>query len=82
MSQPPVKWGDAHRFFARRDYTIYFSGGDAIIVEPKTQDRPRSRRTVRIGPKYCNHRGAELLPAHLSAFKRVFDVSRQDILAD
>jgi len=81
MSRPAVKWGDVHRYFTRRGYSIYNQGGDSIIAAPN-DGRPRSRKTVRIGHRFSNHPGDELRNAHVAAIERAFGVTRKDILAD
>jgi hypothetical protein len=79
MSQPPVKWQHVKRYFERRGYTFRSSGGDKIIIAPGPNSFGK-RSTVRIGHHYCSHLGDELLPAHLNVIRRVFGVSRYELL--
>jgi len=81
MSQSPVKWGDVEKYFTRRGYEIRGrKTGDRIIVAPRDDDPKRHRQTVRIGHRFCTHRGHELLRAHLGKIKRAFGVTAEDIL--
>jgi len=80
MGQAVVKWGDVARYFSRRGFAIYADGGDKIIQAPKDADASRSRQQVRIGHLFSNHAGAELRDGHLSAIKRAFGISCDDIL--
>jgi hypothetical protein len=82
MSQQTVKWGQVYRYFKRRNYEIRNKKGDTLIFTPKTDKSKRGRPVVRIGHNYCNHHGDELLDAHLTAIKRKFSVTRDDILSD
>lgn len=82
MGQPSVKWGQVRRYFKRRNYEIYGSGGDKIIVAPKDSDAARSRQTVLIGHKCCSHAGDEVWPSYLQAIRRAFGVSARDIVND
>jgi len=74
MSGPTVKWGQLDRYLQRHNFHIYTKGGDKIIRH--------HGKTVRIGHKFCNHYGDQLLPAHLSALKRVFGIGVEDILTE
>ena len=80
MSRRPVRWKIARRYFERRGYEIRSQGGDKIIIAPRERIPDHGRQTVRIGHKYCSHDGDELLPAHLSAIRRAFGVTRDELL--
>jgi len=82
MGQPNVKWGHVEKFFLARGYEIRHSGGDKIIVAPKHASPTGTRRTVLIGHNYSDHKGEVLAPGHLSAIKRAFGVTREQILAE
>jgi len=79
MSQPRVKWGQAERYFKRNGCTIRSSGGDKIIIAPSDGDTERTRQTVRIGHNYCARAGDELSNGHLSAIRRAFGVTRDQL---
>ena len=81
MGQPRVKWGQIERYFSRRGYEIKGSGGDKMIIAPKTDDPNRKRNVVRVGHKWCGSPGTEVIPAVLQQIRRSFGVSVQDILA-
>jgi hypothetical protein len=81
--RPSVKWGQVHRYFIRRNYTIVPRGGDKYIVAPKDGDAAaRSRNAVMIGHKCCSHAGDEVWPCYLQAIKRAFGITAADIVAD
>lgn len=82
MSQQTVKWGQAQRYFLRKNYEIRNKKGDVLIFSPKIETTKRRRPVVRIGHNYSNHYGDELLDAHLADIKRKFGVTRDDILSD
>jgi len=74
MSQPAVKWGRLLRFLNRHNFQINTDGGDKLII--------KDGKVHRIGHKFCTSNNDELSPAHLSAIKRKFGVTREDILND
>ena len=78
MSQPALTWGEVERYCRRHGYEIKPSGEDKLIYPPKS---PQSglRPIVRVGHKYCGHAGNQLLPCYISAFKRKFGLTIQDI---
>ena len=80
MSQPRVKWGNIERFCNQNGFEIKGKGGDKIIVAPKGDGVPLSRNTVRIGHKSCGRQGAEVLECYISALKRAFGITRQQLL--
>ena len=80
MSQRKVKWGQVRRYFRRREYTLRNDGGDIVIVAPPDNNPGRTRQTVRIGHRFCNHAGDELRPAHIAMIKRAFGVTREQML--
>jgi hypothetical protein len=80
MSQQPVKWGQVKRYFENRGYEIVSRGGDKIIKAPADNNPIRHRQTVLIGHEYSDSAGTELARGHLSAIKRAFGVTRDEIL--
>ena len=82
MGQPRVKWGQIERYFAKRGYEIKGSGGDKMIIAPKTDDPNRTRNVVRVGHKWCSSGGSEVLHASLQQIRRSFGVTAEQILND
>lgn len=71
MSQSAVKWGQLERFLRRNNFQIHNDGGDKLIV--------KDNKVHRIGHRFCTNYGDELSPGHLSAIKRKFGVTHDDI---
>ena len=82
MGRQRLKWAQVKRYFDRHGYTIHWQGGDALIVAPATDSAGRTRNTVRIGHKCCNHGGDELFDCYVQAIRRAFGVNANDILND
>jgi hypothetical protein len=80
MSHRRVKWSDVDRYFTARGYEIQSrKSGDKFIVAPKGAPGT-TRNTCRIGHKCCSNPGDELYDCYLSAIKRFFNVTVDDIL--
>jgi len=80
MSKRSVKWSEALRYFKNKGYDIGFDGGDCLIKEPLT-DGATKRKIHRVGHRFTGHT-MQLSNGHLSAFKRKFDVTVNDILSN
>lgn len=73
MAGTGVKWKHLERFCHRTPgYTIRPQGGDKLIVGP-------NGGVVVIGHHFCGHAGDELRPGHLSALRRRFGITAEDI---
>ena len=82
MGQARPKWSQVSRYFKKRDFTIYHKGGDCFIKAPPSFASQGKCPIVKIGHKYCNSAGAELLPCYCKKIERTFRVTVEEILND
>jgi len=80
MGQTRPKWGQVYRYFRKHGFTIYHKGGDGFIKAPPDFVVQGKCPTVKIGHKYCNSVGAELLPCYCKKIERTFGVTMDEIL--
>jgi len=79
MPRRIVKWRVLQRHLEREGYEIRGSGGDKLIIAPKSSPALRSRNVVRIGHKCCSKPGDQVWPAYLKALERAFSINIDDI---
>lgn len=80
-SQPRVKWSDVESYWTRRGaegFAIRRKGGDAILVAPAADGDHFLTHIV--GHNSCNGKRTEVAEGHVSAIKRKYGVTREQLL--
>ena len=67
-----VTWKQLEDYLKKHDYGIFHSGGDKVIYKGPEKHR--------IGHRYSTEKTDAISPGHLSALKRKFGITPQDIL--